>query len=803
MRAILSSLLVVAMLFNFVVPVSASQERVWIDVLTSVTEDAEGNLHETREALYGYYSEIPNVGQAFIVCDQTTGEETGKAYIPNIKLGEQEVLTGYEFLPGLDWDNPKAVNPPTASMEMPNVITSEGYDWDYWEETGEFRRIGTSHLTWPGSREGYVVAGDDPDNWLIVGIVTNNNPYPAKISSLLQVREWYDGDPIIADIEQTYGPHETKYILMNRGNQKNVLATYNNPWYSEGYYSLDTLESLDPAYPKEDLYKDGKAGLYRPYTRSYESIPQPSPVIPMRLSYEFRFYGKINGQRQYPTMQGKIIYDHIEKEWYVSEIEGWYGEATESEIARARQDICNVFNNNWKLTPPHFSIWSKDDIKYVDRATGEQTNYAYRGEDHLCFEYLEPKTPRGWEYSTGAARRTGYDMASGIAIKFNPSRMVETDYREQYGEGYSGFCRVDRDALPTHYYDPDGWMSSIPVLKREPMFVERYSFITTDSPNGYLVKNVEPAHRYYVHYEERPVINMVTDPVEINIYHFDSMNGSTKMWRHYKWTPAQGMKTLGLVANNSWTTFGSSASWRVNAVYKQKVVGENPSDVKVTFGTGSNMSVYWGNVPAVEQCLTNLADTVRSTGCNDPPGIPNCDGTIKLLTSLSVSSGYTTIPTVTLNPGQTKDITGFTQRTASVSFGTKTAAASSTLDKIQSTLTELLNKDDDACFGSNSYVTINSVDPVEEVVNFAQMTLIYEHDDRYSQSTIGKNYAPRWTDYSYFTSRSATDGVIARPQDAVGFTSTNLRIPMAEQWRLWRGGDVDPPDYVEFVGCEG
>src|SRR5690606_34940181 len=126
-------------------------------------------------------------------------------------------------------------------------------------------------------------------------------------------------------------------------------------------------------------------------------------------------------------------------------------------------------------------------------------------------------------------------------------------------------------------------------------------------------------------------INMVTDPVEINIYHFDSMNGSTKMWRHYKWTPAQGMKTLGLVANNSWTTFGSSASWRVNAVYKQKVVGENPSDVKATFGTGSSMSVYWGKMPAVEQCLTNLADTVRSTGCGDPPGISNCDGTIKLL----------------------------------------------------------------------------------------------------------------------------------------------------------------------------
>gem|GEM_PF-6526503 len=799
MKKLIAFALIIVMILAF--PVLAADEKIW----TTLTTDLDAKGREIKQSLYGYYSELSNGIEIFIVCDPATGEETGNAYIPNIKLGEDDRLTNYEYFSGLDWDNPTAVRVPNISLMMPNIITSFGYDWDYWEDTGELRHIGKNEFGWPGDIEGYMVAGNNPEDWMIVAVLTNTNSKPVEITLYADVREWDRGEPIgLSGAAIDFAPYETKYILLNRGKRADVLADESGR--TEAYYRVETTKVLDPAYP--DILRDGiYTSLYFPYTRQYGMTSPVSATIPMRLSYTFRAYGRSNGYTTWPSVYGRANYDHIEKRWNIVELRGTDGGLTQEQIAYATQDLQNLFNR-WGIKPPHFSVWNNNETKFIDRNTGAITT-DYR--NYIGFDYNEPHTPNGWEYSgRSIPASTGFDLYSGAVAQFNGQNTRELNWVTLSNSGFwvGDGTYMRNSVTDPNYYDPDGWMKNIPVLKSEPVFIEKYSFIETEGVSGYITKSVEPGLRTWVENEPRPVINIVSEPVEMNIRY---RQYSDSQWHQYKWTPGNGLQNLGATTNYSWPFISDgTTNWHVEVKYTQSITGENTGDYKIQWGeTGSAISICWVNSSELRDKFAALAGTM-SSGCG---GVE-----VPMLDEVSIPLAGT-VPAPVIMPNTTKALSAPALKTATIRFRTGTAAdtggcapvpgtggpaPSTILEQVCSTIPLVVGKETEGAFQSNYSFYFDSLPgDVVQIMGAAKKNLEHRnwyvsyypkydaYFDRWTCTEVGAG--PDWTLLSYFSSGSPTKGVICRPRDAV--FASNKYFTVSKYWRIANGGGWLPGDY--------
>ena len=170
----------------------------------------------------------------------------------------------YEYVRKEDWSKVKRINPVQISVMAPNIIKGTGYDWEYYEETGELRRLASGPVQWPGSSGAYLVPGSDPDYWLIVAKLTNPNPWPVKASIRTDIdhwyRSWYSKFGIREIIEAGLGANETRFVLINRGKKEPLIMrdinssgsqgiTTINAW-SEAYFNTTVTENLDPELPE-------------------------------------------------------------------------------------------------------------------------------------------------------------------------------------------------------------------------------------------------------------------------------------------------------------------------------------------------------------------------------------------------------------------------------------------------------------------------------------------------------------------------------------------------------------------------
>jgi len=594
-RLVLYSMLMVVVMMVillFGTVVLAQQDNSWVDLPTGVGADG----HVITTSVFGHYSDLESVGEVFVECDPDTGEELG-AYIPGVKIGDQK--TYIEGEPSkkevIDWDHPKEVLPIQVTLLAPNIPTDAEIDWDYYNQHQEVRRKTENQFKWPTST-GFnrLIPGSDPDYWLFVAVASNPNSFPVSVNLTAAISNFSDGDDE-KSVNKDYNslvmqPNETKYILLNRGlpnNYRYLLQEWpqwdDNSWqsgYSNGYYSTRTADVMDIAYPSI-LETEGVQGFYTPYVRWNGTDPTVKPLVPMRLAYNFSidytddkygsyYYSHYRG-REWPSGYGHAEYDPVQDKWSISvsfknfekpnnkSDEEWQV-IVDKATTNAKTTLEYLFQT-WYPKTPFWNAW-QDDEAYANGETGEW----YGGNSPspkpnfiVEFDYLEPVPPAdappayppeqwwanicwgGWNYTTGSPYSTGYDLTAPVLVDYRASDLEQNwacVYDNYVPKGTSIVKKTD-----PKFYDTD-WMNLMPVLQATPMFIEKYSFHTTDGDFGYMTKEAVPGYSLRVSTQSRPVINDNTQPVRVyaktsNFIDYKD-DGYYKLVKEWEWTSESG-----------------------------------------------------------------------------------------------------------------------------------------------------------------------------------------------------------------------------------------------------------------------
>ena len=680
-RKALSTALVASLLLCLALqtlPALAGPQPQWADLVTGV--DANGNLITTR--VYGYYADVEGFGRVFVVCDPATGRETGEAYVPGAKVGDRQVqkLVRYERKLDLDWDHPKQVNPVRLSLIAPNIPTDVRYDWDYYERTGQLVEKTFNQFAWPMSWSfARMIPGSDPDYWLILGVLQNPNPYPVRVNMHASIwawhRSWSYDSLVRKELQEVpLGPNETKYVLLNRGQKGEFLADrlwfkWPQPGYSEAYYSVQVRRVDDPEYP--EILKSGDAyGFFVPYVRWDGTDPTVYLLIPMRLAFDFYcwsdddygsyWYSYYRG-REFPECWGHAEHDpatgqwtvsvsfyYFEKPWWMSN-EEWQ-KVYNTAVNKAVSALKSLFEK-WYPKVPFWCVWWDDPYLKVNGETGEYITYdnwpgGREPSFRITFQYLEPVPPRnappppdsqywwidrrwcGWLYTAGGAYAYGSQLTAPVLFSYPYSRGIEefnfTTYTCSERDGGTSSFVVpagtgiyDR-TTDLRYYDPDGWMRYLPVVRAQPMFVEWYRFVPTQGDFGYLTKEVVPGYQLWVDTETRPVLSVATQPIEVSVdwwcwAHVSSgrSSGIAQFHRYWRWTPQSGWQFLGQ-SHESATPISDQrdSRWKVTVRYAHRVTGSNPNDFPVLWRAqwgNSPPALYWPGAQALREKGNNVS----------------------------------------------------------------------------------------------------------------------------------------------------------------------------------------------------
>lgn len=676
---ILAALFAVFVFTGTVPPASASNSCVWVSV------DADNNPDTPPISVYGYWTDVGGQ-QALILCDPKTDEPVkdvdgkGIAYVNNGQYAETEVevLDKYEEKQIIDWNNPKEVKPVQVSLFMPNIVTSIGYDWDYYKQTGELRHKAENKFSWPMDHSfARLIPGSDLDYGLIVASVENPNPFPVTARLNASIRSWmssyWNSSTIGKELDVPLGPNETKYVLLNRGQQANYLVdefgtNYNSSWhpgYSTARYNTSVKEVTDPEYPA-----NLGGGYYMPYVRWDGTDPTVYPLIPMRLAYTFycwssdpykqNYYYDYYGGREWPQVLGGIEYDpntdswtvtnlhflYMEKPWYMSDVD--WQKVMNTARSNAITTLTRLFKG-WGFTEvPFWSAWNGDQI-HVNGETGQNygRNYPPRSAFCVTFKYLEPVPPSnaprppgsqywwsnsrwgGWLYTTAGPCSWGSELTAPVLLshsQFNNEQNYTSiwwngDVQAQIGRG----TYISNYGTDPRYYDPNGWMRYLPVFKAEPMFIEKYTFIPTQGDCGVLKKDVVPGYLLRVSVQQRPVASTATRPVEINATCSYYDTNYTKTWhciKQWKWTPGSGWEVVSDYKSNEWDAGGDNspnwpAQWNVTVNYAHAVSASNPMECPVTwYKNYGTVNAYWPNAPSLSAQLASLADANKVNTLN-------------------------------------------------------------------------------------------------------------------------------------------------------------------------------------------
>jgi hypothetical protein len=573
----------------------ADGDRCWKELVVDV--DKNGNLVETK--VYGYNVYSKNFGQAFVLCDPSTGEETGEAYIPGRIVGTREVerVKKYEKKNMPDWEHPIELKPVKVTIRAVNIPTGYTFDAEKYKQDGTIREIARNELAWMSSYSWSYLVPDEA-GWLIIAELTNPNNVKIKVKGDISVGRWrYNCHSSLSygsmdkNVDTEFGPNEKKYILLNEGSHPEKYDLFAQraeqgdnkkyyPGYSTARYDLK-IEASDPNYP-DILIDNGNKYYYDTYVPFDGTNPTVHPAIPMKPCYEFRCYGSGRGFSITGWAKGRAIYNTELEKWEVTGVEG------------AAKDALTALFNNWGLMVPFRSSWNWDN-DYITAKNGGSTFY---------FDYLQPvhcgdlglpslgghnnrwggwrssdSSPyiKAWDYpAPGLVNYSNRDTeANREAVKIcNNNCMPKGAYEEKV-----------RSCDP-RYYDVR-WMDIFPVVKAEIMFIERWKFVKINADEGYLVKEVVPGQRVYVDNKaSRPVIKRDSRLLSIEATGVGTgRNGRVEC--KYTWTPEKGLV-------EDYSKLGSGAiknQWTVKVKYSDKVTAENKLDTSVKwYSSGGDMT---------------------------------------------------------------------------------------------------------------------------------------------------------------------------------------------------------------------
>jgi hypothetical protein len=588
----------------------ADTQKQWITLPTSVNQD--GTTANTE--IYGYYTDIDNFGQVFVVCDPNTGQETGYAYIPNVKIGDKKTqeIVGYKDGKVLDWDNPKQIYPVSVSVIMPNVPASVGWDWDYYNKTGILQRKTASTVTFPGSSSFvYKVPGSNPNYWLIVAQVSNPNPFPVTTHVTIKLGGMYGENGVSFDGTVSLGSNETKYVLLNNEDIGMLGSMVDEGRYRTLLnYDANISSNDDPEYPGNDPnysyinYFEPWGLLTNGFGNNYNLVPQ----IPMRPTYYFdlgfvEWVG--SGSESLNSREGYAIYNIETNQWDLFDMSL---NPMDSKAVSVLRPFFNRFGFfapiilNWKYDKSGIGITSDDDSEraYFDQLNPKPDPFIQGTKFETSWSFNDELA--GW-YGTGFGGYThGYELSGPAVVSYTGDECNYTYVYVDDDDVYvpKGTYIVGR-STDVNYYDND-WMKNLPVVKAEPIFIDQYKFISVDGNNiGYLTKTTVPGYRLSVVTKDRPTINITTQPTEIDVTYYDSLGNQTIK----KWTPSTGWQ---LIQNNIPNDPYQEIQCSIIIKYKQTVTGNNPNDFTVKWTDSSNNppTLHWLSGNDVRNILAEM-----------------------------------------------------------------------------------------------------------------------------------------------------------------------------------------------------
>ena len=473
-------MVLVLLLFMFVVPASAAEKQ-WVELTTDV--DTDGNIVTTK--VFGYYADVKGFGQVFVVCDPNTGEETGNAFVPNAKVGEKkvQVLTKYDKKQIIDFNQLKVLRPPQVSIIAPNIPTRRGgWNWEWFRETGQFRHKMDGIVSWPDNYSWeYLVP--DPSCWLIVLQVTNPNPFAITAEVSGQLSYWKD-DGYYYEGKQPYlsvnnkivdlEAGETKYILMWSGNPPDEAVWLLRDWEDDYYWSDSWLngkvvKNFDPELP--DACQPDVAFYPRLY--GWNSV---SELLP----FYYRF--DIDAQKGNQWSANGVLKWGEDGKWHY----------TPGRHEEYRPEVASVLEN----------IFNRRAFKNIEWTHWEEQRINKKI-DGVYFEKIYDSDGRFLASHGGPV--TG---ASG------PGPVLSAILRPA-GNSPENRPRIRINSEPGSVV---GWSKEIPVLKRQAVFVNRYTFIPTESSDvGMLAKQTVPAYLFWVDDIRRPYFQESTTVTNIRV----------------------------------------------------------------------------------------------------------------------------------------------------------------------------------------------------------------------------------------------------------------------------------------------
>lgn len=599
----------------------ADTQKQWVTLPTSVNQD--GTTANTE--IYGYYTDIDNFGQVFIVCDPNTGQETGYAYIPNVKIGDAQTqeIVGYNDSKVLDWDNPKQIYPVSVSVIMPNVPASVGWDLDYYNKTGILQRKTASTVTFPGSSDFvYKMPGSNPNYWLIVARVTNPNPFPITTHVTIELAGMYGENGVSFDGTVSLGSNETKYVLLNNKDIGMLGSNHKGSYYTLLNYNASTLSNKDPEYPGNDpnySYID-YFELWNLSVNGFGNSGNLVPQIPMRICYYIRGYVNNDNYTDDFSFKGHARYNIDTNQWDFTFSDVYrYPRGvptTDSDVQRLISILRKYFTP--RRFPDDLTTPGSKHSLYIDVGTYEiRFDNLYPVPDPLI-QGTKFKTSMsffdvlaGW-LDTGSGGYThGYELSGPAVVSYTGGECNYTDVH--VGEKDVSVpigTYIAKRSTDVRYYDND-WMKNLPVVEAEPIFIDQYKFIPVNGSNiGYLTKTTVPGYRLRVVIEDRPTINITTQPTEIDVTYYDPHGNQTIT----KWTPSAGWQ---LIQNNI-PSDEDSIRCQISIRYKQVVTGNNPNDFAVKWTNSSNNppTLHWLSGNDVRNTLCELGMTYYFTRIN-------------------------------------------------------------------------------------------------------------------------------------------------------------------------------------------
>lgn len=461
--------------------------------------------------VYGFWTAVGGK-KAFVVCDPATGEMIrdaagrGTAWINDGRYvtKQVQVLDHYETSRVEDWNVIKKVDPVQVSMIAPNIFTDVSWDWDYYRETGQMRRLTSSGVGWPGPAEGYLIPGSDPDYWLVVAEVVNPNPWPVRarvggdISSFREgFASYHDAQRLAFDKEMILGAYESKYVLINRGKvfPTGILAK-DTEWsgsdpqkqqsWSEGYCSSDILENTDPELP---AYLRPNKGFAR--FMNYGGPPVPVDLIEEGIDVCYTVQCRPDVSRPPWYFTGSV--ELTENGWVAHPGSG----STNPEAGK--QAVEAFFDAHWP------------DVPHVGKDDSSRTV------DGIRFSRCEPTGNSPRLYSGPSA--TWYDLPGPAIADFQSSQL-------ELNSGYEKMYSVRKT-------DEVGWTSRIPALRYTPVFIEMYRALPTGEPGIVeLVKEVSPGYRVEADEVKRPYVTQESQVLNHSITKNSYGSGKNRYWAY-------------------------------------------------------------------------------------------------------------------------------------------------------------------------------------------------------------------------------------------------------------------------------